>query len=77
VLAYGEATTSQRCLPGEDRVHFKKLDVTQAAASPDTAPTWFNYQTSAEETADYGGFYLLTVTLDMEQDFSIPGPYGH
>lgn len=26
VLAYDEATSPQRCLPGEDRVHFQKFD---------------------------------------------------
>ncbi|MBI5536958.1 MAG: hypothetical protein HY898_29830 [Deltaproteobacteria bacterium] len=26
VLAYGESTSPQRCPPGSDRVHFKKLD---------------------------------------------------
>ncbi|MDD5222639.1 MAG: hypothetical protein PHE84_01500 [bacterium] len=26
VLAYGEATSPQQCLPGEDKVHFQKFD---------------------------------------------------
>ncbi len=40
-------------------------------------PMWFNYQT--KQTFDIeGGFHLFELTLDdMEQDFSVPGPYGH
>jgi hypothetical protein len=43
-----------------------------------TVPTWFNYQTVTVKNVDYGHFYLFEITLDdMEQDFSVPGPYGH
>jgi hypothetical protein len=79
VLAYGEATSPQRCPPGSDRVHFKKLDTAlPASGSTDQAPLWFNYQTISEHEAAYGDFQRLELTLpDMEQDFSTPGPYGH
>jgi len=104
VLALGEATPVGRCLPGEDRVHFKKLDAAaycraQAedgtidglcacdGGAPDAGskqgltnavPTWFNYQTISTKHVDYGEFRIFTITLDdMEQDFSVPGPYGH
>ncbi len=41
-------------------------------------PTWFNYQTSSRVQAGYGDFRRVEITLDnMEQDFSLPGPYGH
>jgi hypothetical protein len=43
-----------------------------------TVPTWFNYQTITVKHVDYGKYYLFEITLDdMEQDFSVPGPYGH
>jgi len=106
VLAYGEATSPQRCPPGSDRVHFKKLDVARycsqqaaqgsldgvcacdggaaAGAEPQDSgstaqvPLWFNYQTISEHHAGYGDFERIELALpDMEQDFSIPGPYGH
>ena len=105
VLAYGEATAVGRCLPGEDRVHFQKLDaaayggkLAQAdtadgaspgdAGSPDAdlpdagqgnqVPLWFNYQTISARRVDYGDFQIFEINLgDMEQDFSVPGPYGH
>jgi hypothetical protein len=106
VLAFGEASSLDRCLPGEDRIHFQKLDAQaycreQAAdgaiegvcpcdagtAAPDAAtdpglvnqePFWFNYQTVSAERVGYGELRVLAVTpADMEQDFSVPGPYGH
>ena len=41
-------------------------------------PNWFNYQTVSVKRVDYGDFHLFEITLDdMEQDFSVPGPYGH
>jgi len=41
-------------------------------------PFWFNYQTlSTWDPAD-GDFLVIELTQDdMEQDFSVPGPYGH
>ena len=43
-----------------------------------TVPTWFNYQTISTKHVDYGEFRIFTIILDdMEQDFSVPGPYGH
>jgi hypothetical protein len=76
ILGYGEATSPQKCPPGSDRVHFKKLDTSRSSGQE--APLWFNYQTISEHKADYGDFQRIEVTLtDIEQDFSIPGPYGH
>jgi hypothetical protein len=41
-------------------------------------PRWFNYQTLSVKKVDYGEFDIFEITMDdMEQDFSIPGPYGH
>jgi len=95
VLAYGESTFPGRCLPGEDRVHFRKLDTARSSTasvcplteesgdvcapnSSTESATWFNYQTRASHKVNYGDFRLIHVTLDaIEQDFSIPGPYGH
>jgi hypothetical protein len=87
VLGYGDATTPGRCLAGADRVHFQKLDVAGYAAAADggvasdgglAPPVWFNYQTVSVKRVDYGDFRIFEITLDdMEQDFSIPGPYGH
>jgi hypothetical protein len=107
VLANDVATSPGRCLPGEDHIHFQKLDAEEycqeqaqdgtlagvcpcdggVAASRDggiseglvnTVPTWFNYQTVTVKKVDYGNFYLFEITLDdMEQDFSVAGPYGH
>jgi hypothetical protein len=89
VLAYDDATPPGRCLPGEERVHFQKLDL---AAYADEAASdagvdsglvtndvnWFNYQTVSVHRVDYGDFVVFELTRgDMEQDFSVPGPYGH
>ncbi len=44
----------------------------------DAEPTWFNYQTVDARTVRYGEFYRFEITLaELEQDFSVPGPYGH
>ena len=41
-------------------------------------PNWFNYQTISSKEAKFGDFLLFELTgSDMEQDFSVPGPYGH
>lgn len=104
VLAFGETTTVQRCLPGEDRIRFQKLDAaaycreqaqhgtiaglcpcdgTEPAGDDEAGltnaePNWFNYQTVSQHAAGYGDFQLFEITLDdVEQDFSVPGPYGH
>jgi hypothetical protein len=107
VLVNGAATSPGRCLPGDDHVHFQKLDAAKycaeqaedgtlpgvclcdggVASSRDggiqegltnAVPTWFNYQTVTVKHTSYGHFYLFEITLDdMEQDFSVPGPYGH
>ena len=41
-------------------------------------PVWFNYKTKKIIDAMYGGFQVIELTADdLEQDFSVPGPYGH
>ncbi len=104
VLAYGASTPVGRCLPGEDRVHFEKLDAAAWAlkqAEDGTIdglartgcdggvcvpsgdgghlePLWFAYQTRALHAVGTGAFRVIEITLDgIEQDFSVPGPYGH
>ena len=43
-----------------------------------TVPTWFNYKTISKKHVDAGQFRLFEIMAnDMEQDFSVPGPYGH
>jgi len=76
-LAYGDSTPPGHCLRGSDHVHFQKLDLDQEASEPD-APVWFNYQTASVKSVGYGSAHRFEVTSDdMEQDFSVPGPYGH
>jgi hypothetical protein len=83
-LNFGDTTIPKRCLPGDDRVHFQKLDLGKyaddlAAAGTDVPePMWFNYQTVSVKRVGEGDFRVFDVTADdLEQDFSIPGPYGH
>jgi len=41
-------------------------------------PVWFNYRTVRVLSADYYDHHIVEITMgDMEQDFSVPGPYGH
>lgn len=41
-------------------------------------PTWFNYQTVSSFSAGYREFHVFEIKAgDIEQDFSVPGPYGH
>ncbi len=41
-------------------------------------PLWYNYQTISSTNVSSGGYSIIEITLDdMEQDFSVPGPYGH
>jgi hypothetical protein len=41
-------------------------------------PNWFNYRTVSSAEAGFGDFIIYELTgSDMEQDFSVPGPYGH
>lgn len=93
VLALGQATTPGRCLPGTDRVHFEKYDVREQldelearagdAGSVDAdpgelRPMWFPYQTRTVRRVGCGELYRFELRLDdMEQDFAVPGPYGH
>lgn len=106
VLAFGETSSPGRCLPGEDRMHFVRLDATsycrdqvedgtipeicfcrpedepdEDALDPglvNEEPMWFGYQTLTVFGAGPGDVVLVRLTAsDMEQDFSVPGPYGH
>jgi hypothetical protein len=107
VIAFEEATSPGRCLPGNDRIHLKKLDAEsycQEQAEDGTLddvctcdtdqdfdsdegidtdltneePNWFNYQTISVKRVGYGDFHLFEITADdIEQDFTVPGPYGH
>jgi hypothetical protein len=84
VLAHGESTAPARCLPGDDRVHFERFDAAayDTRREPDSSehpvPLWFNYQTRTQYRVGYGEFRVFHITLDdLEQDFSVPGPYGH
>jgi len=100
-LTYGQSTSPGRCLPGEDNIHFQKMDLTRYIQASDggiilcsdggdssdggssdsgclDAPVWFNYQTITVMNAGYRDYLIFEITLeDMEQDFSVPGPYGH
>ncbi len=41
-------------------------------------PMWFHYKTIVVERVSYGSFHLFTLrAAGIEQDFSVPGPYGH
>lgn len=41
-------------------------------------PMWFNYQTVSIKRAGEGAFERFVLTPgDLEQDFSVVGPYGH
>ncbi|MBN2722493.1 MAG: hypothetical protein JXR95_00310 [Deltaproteobacteria bacterium] len=90
VLAFGDSTSPGSCLKGSDRVHFEKFAAAayvenseEDSDSTDTedeieTPLWFNYQTVTTHHVDYGEFHLIVLTYEgMEQDFSVPGPYGH
>lgn len=103
VLADGEATAPGFCLPGADRVHFRKLDVAAWCreqvedgvldgiclcegvptepvdpALIDELPRWFAYRTVVVHQVDYGDRVIIELTLaEAEQDFDVPGPYGH
>lgn len=85
VLAYGESTSVASCLPGEDRVHFQKFDplayAEGGARDPNggsSTPLWFNYQSVSLRRISYGEFHRFElIAQDLEQDFSVPGPYGH
>ena len=76
------------CYEGADRYKFKcfeEWEVSGASVSEDVADDlldartmWFNYVTTSQKSVDYGEFHVFTITArDMEQDFSVPGPYGH
>lgn len=41
-------------------------------------PVWFAYRTTAAHEAAHGDFLVIEVRADgIEQDFDVPGPYGH
>ncbi|MBU1537875.1 hypothetical protein KKF84_21360, partial [Myxococcota bacterium] len=77
------------CLPGEDQVHFEKFSAATYEEDSGNSeekdgdveinpPMWFRYQTVKVHRVDYGEFHLISLELDtLEQDFSVPGPYGH
>ena len=76
LLSFGDATSLDYCLPGEDKIHFEKFDAESYLINEE--PTWFNYQTVSVKTVSYAEFHLFEIVLDdMEQDFSVPGPYAH
>lgn len=76
VLAHGQTTDPQSCLAGDDHVHFQKLVAVES--DPDREPLWFNYQTISVKRVEDGAFSRFVLTPDdLEQDFSVPGPYGH
>ena len=44
----------------------------------DRTPLWFNYQTTYDLEVGYGDFVRVVLRAgDLEQDFSVTGPYGH
>ncbi|MBM4396602.1 MAG: hypothetical protein FJ087_13055 [Deltaproteobacteria bacterium] len=60
-----------------DRVHFSRLDVARHADGG-REPVWFAYRTTAAHEAAHGDFLVIEVRADgIEQDFDVPGPYGH
>jgi hypothetical protein len=78
VLGFGEATSPDRCLPGEDQVHFEKFNAAAYDKLGGESPTWFGYQTISKKRVRCGEFHVFEITIgDLEQDFSTPGPYGH
>lgn len=43
-----------------------------------SVPNWYNYRTLSSQEAGFGDFLIFKLSGgDMEQDFSVPGPYGH
>ncbi len=41
-------------------------------------PLWFSYRTRSPFALGYGDFQVLRVLPDeIEEDFDVPGPYGH
>ncbi|MCX7726246.1 MAG: hypothetical protein N2053_05305 [Chitinispirillaceae bacterium] len=102
VLRYNQATSPQRCMPGEDNVHFKKFDaytycrrvtkyrlidslclcdslwISKDTNIIDATPLFFNYKTKDTYEALRTKFLVIEITEEnIEQDFSVPGPYGH
>ena len=77
-LGFGEATAPSRCLPGQDRVHFQKLDLAGVRPSQRGRSDLVSVPDDRAEEVAYGDFQRLEIELDdLEQDFSVPGPYGH
>lgn len=53
-------------------------DVETMEGLTNAEPMWFNYQTVRSMSVAYGEFRRFEITLTgLEQDFSVPGPYGH
>jgi hypothetical protein len=41
-------------------------------------PLWYSYRTRSTSELGYGGFQVIHLRPeDIEQDFDVPGPYGH
>lgn len=41
-------------------------------------PMWFNYKTISVKEVSLGSFHVFYLRAgDIEQDFEVPGPYGH
>lgn len=86
-LKYGESTSPEFVLPGKGEVHFQKFNAHEYCRSTflssDTdivsqTPLYFNYKTISQYDVNRGEFIRVEITHeDMEQDFSVPGPYGH
>ncbi|MFH1434169.1 MAG: hypothetical protein ABIJ56_00495 [Pseudomonadota bacterium] len=70
-----DGTIDELCFCGEED---RPADDPMDPGLINEEPTWFNYQTLSVKRVDYGEFHVFEITLDdMEQDFSVPGPYGH
>jgi hypothetical protein len=76
--AYCEEQAEDGTIPGVCPCDGGTTDAGSSDEQVNPVPTWFNYQTVSVKRAGYGEFHTYEVTLDdMEQDFSVPGPYGH
>jgi hypothetical protein len=85
-LKYGESTSPEYALPGKGEVHFKRFNAHEYCSNIDNSdtdivsqtPLFFNYKTITQYDINRGDFLKIEITSDnMEEDFSVPGPYGH
>lgn len=102
VLTYGNTTSPMRCLPGKQKITFKKMDIERYCLTQteygnidglclcdggtpilDTdivskEPLWYNYMSIKTFDLKRGESYFVELKAEeIEQDFSVPGPYGH